>query len=41
MLIPLGKFIPGPDHFVLENVPFENYEYFMRGLKRVILETKF
>jgi len=40
-LIPLGKFIPGPDHFVLENVPFENYEYFMRGLKRVVLETKF
>ena len=40
-LIPLGKFIPGPDHFVLENVPFENYEYFMRGLKRVILETTF
>ncbi|MCL2774291.1 MAG: hypothetical protein FWD71_13210 [Oscillospiraceae bacterium] len=39
-LIPLGKFIPGPDHFVLENVPFENYEYFMRGLKRMILETK-
>ena len=40
-LIPLGKFIPGPDHFVLENVPFENYEYFMRGLKRVVFETKF
>ena len=39
-LIPLGKFIPGPDHFVLENVPFENYEYFMRGLKRVIMETR-
>jgi len=39
-LIPLGRFIPGPDHFVLENVPFENYEYFMRGLKRVVLETK-
>jgi len=40
-LIPMGKFIPGPDHFVLENVPFENYEYFMRGLKRVVMETKF
>ena len=40
-LIPLGKFIPGPDHFVLENAPFENYEYFMRGLKRVVMETKF
>ena len=40
-LIPLGKFIPGPDHFVLENVPFENYEYFMLGLKRIIMETKF
>jgi len=40
-LILLGRFIPGPDHFVLENVPFENYEYFMRGLKRVVLETKY
>jgi uroporphyrinogen-III decarboxylase len=40
-LIPLGKFIPGPDHFVLENVPFENYSYFMRGLKQAIIETKF
>ncbi|MCL1792524.1 MAG: hypothetical protein FWG34_01505 [Oscillospiraceae bacterium] len=40
-LILLGKFIPGPDHFVLENVPFENYAYFMRGLKRVVFETKF
>jgi len=40
-LIPLGRFIPGPDHFVLENVGFENYEYFMRGLKKVVLETKF
>jgi len=39
-LISLGRFIPGPDHFVLENVPFENYAYFMRGLKQVILETK-
>ena len=40
-LIPLGKFIPGPDHVVLGNVPFDNYEYFMRELKRIIIETKF
>ena len=39
-LIPLGRYIPGPDHFVLENVPFEHYEYFMRGLRRVVMETK-
>jgi len=39
-LIPLGRFIPGPDHFVLENVPFDNYIYFMRGLKRVVMETR-
>ena len=39
-LIPLGRFIPGPDHLALENVPFENYEYFMRGLKRVVMETE-
>jgi uroporphyrinogen decarboxylase len=40
-LIPLGKFIPGPDHFVLENVKFESYEYFMKELKKAVLETKF
>lgn len=39
-LILGGRFIPGPDHFVLGDVPFENYEYFMRGLKRVILNTR-
>ena len=38
-LIPLGRYIPGPDHSVLENVPFENYEYFMRGLKSIIIGT--
>ena len=40
-LIPSGRFIPGPDHFVLENVPFENYEYFMRGLKDIVINTKY
>jgi len=39
--IPLGRLIPGPDHFVLENVPFENYEYFMKRLKQIIIETGF
>jgi len=40
-LIPLGRYIPGPDHSVLENVTFENYEYFMRGLKKAVMETRF
>lgn len=39
-LIKLGRFIPGPDHMVLANVPFENYEYFMKQLKSIILTTK-
>ncbi|MCL2742022.1 MAG: hypothetical protein FWE70_07980, partial [Oscillospiraceae bacterium] len=40
-LIRLGRVIPGPDHFVLENVPFENYAYFMRGLRKVVMETTY
>ncbi|MGI6337268.1 MAG: hypothetical protein ACOXZM_09510 [Eubacteriales bacterium] len=39
-LIRHGRIIPGPDHFVLENVPFEGYRDFMRGLRNVILTTK-
>lgn len=37
LLIRGGRCIPGPDHFVLEDVPFENYERFMRGLRDVVL----
>jgi hypothetical protein len=40
MLIGQGRCIPGVDHFVLEDVPFENYVYFMRGLRDVIMKTK-
>lgn len=39
-LIKHGRCIPGPDHFMLENVPFENYMYFMNSLRDVILATK-
>jgi hypothetical protein len=28
-LIKFGRLIPGPDHFVLSNVSFENYRHFM------------
>lgn len=38
-LIKHGRIIPGPDHFVLENVPFENYKYFMNRLREVIFTT--
>jgi len=39
VLIQSGRLVPGPDHFVLENVSFDNYKYFMQGLKRVILDS--
>lgn len=38
-LIKTGRVIPGPDHFVLNDVPFENYKYFMNSLKQVIMDT--
>jgi uroporphyrinogen decarboxylase len=37
--IALGRFIPGPDHFVLSNVTWENYRYFMERLREVVLTT--
>ena len=40
MLLRHGRIIPGPDHFVLNNVPFEGYKYFMNRLREVILTTK-
>ena len=39
-LIRIGRFIPGPDHFVLSDVTYANYAYFMRGLRRVVLEAR-
>ncbi|MHB1354676.1 MAG: hypothetical protein ACYCZF_01725 [Anaerolineae bacterium] len=39
-LIRIGRFIPGPDHFVLSDVTYASYAYFMRGLRQVVLETQ-
>ena len=39
-LIRNGRCIPGPDHMMLENVTFEGYKKFMRGLRQVIMTTK-
>lgn len=38
-LIELGHIIPGPDHFVLSNVNFDSYRYFMEQLREVCLTT--
>lgn len=38
-LIQHGRCIPGPDHFVLENVSFEGYRAFMTRLKQIIMTT--
>ena len=40
ILIRGGRCIPGPDHFVLEDTPFENYVRFMRGLREIVMHTK-
>ena len=37
--IEMGRFIPGPDHFVLRNVTFANYRYFMERLREVVMTT--
>ena len=39
-LIKLGRFIPGPDHFVLSDVSFANYRYFMERLRDVVMTTE-
>lgn len=39
-LIRIGRFIPGPDHFVLSDVTYASYAYFMRGLREVVLTTQ-
>ena len=38
-LIELGRFIPGPDHMVLQDASFESYRYFMERLREVVLTT--
>ena len=38
--IKLGRFIPGPDHFVLSNVSWANYRYFMEQLRGVVMTTQ-
>ncbi len=39
-LIKKGRFIPGPDHFVLNLASFANYRYFMESLREVVMTTK-
>jgi len=39
-LIRLGRCIPGPDHFVLRNVSFANYRYFMERLREIVMTTQ-
>jgi hypothetical protein len=38
--IRLGRFIPGPDHFVLSDVSCAGYRYFMERLREVVMETE-
>ncbi|NCO35756.1 MAG: hypothetical protein AUJ92_11515 [Armatimonadetes bacterium CG2_30_59_28] len=35
--IQMGRYVPGLDHFVLSDVPFENYRYFMERLREVVM----
>lgn len=39
-LIRKGRFIPGPDHFVLSDVTWGNYRYFNEQLREVVMTTK-
>ena len=38
--IKKGRYIPGPDHFVLGLASFANYRYFMESLREVVMTTK-
>ena len=40
VLIKKGRYIPGPDHFVLQLASFANYRYFMESLRDVVMTTK-
>ena len=37
--ISMGRYIPGPDHFVLSNVTWENYRHFMERMREVVMTT--
>ncbi len=39
-LIRQGRYIPGPDHFVLSDVSWENYRHFMECLREAVMTTK-
>ena len=39
-LIRKGRFIPGPDHFVLKQARFADYRYFMERLREVVMTTE-
>ena len=39
-LIRKGRFIPGPDHFVLKMATFADYRYFMERLREVVMTTE-
>ena len=38
--IELGRYIPGPDHFVLSDVNWAGYRYFMESLREVVMTTR-
>lgn len=38
--IKKGRFIPGPDHFVLKTCTFANYRYFMERLRETVMTTR-
>jgi len=39
-LIRMGRYIPGPDHFVLQRASFADYRYFMERLREVVMTTR-
>jgi uroporphyrinogen decarboxylase len=39
-LIRKGRYVPGPDHFVLSDVSWDNYRYFMERLREIVMTTK-
>ena len=35
-LLPLGGYVPGPDHGVPPDVPWKNYKYCMERLRKLV-----